>query len=131
MFQETRKHVASGLSLVEIIVTIGLIAMTLLSYFMVLKTTALTRLSQRQTLAYQIALKKVEELKSLPLSALPASGFFSDTALSALPQASANLIIGDYAGSTQIKEVEIIIIWQEANGQKEVKINTLLTEGGI
>lgn len=131
MFQGATKHSASGLSLVEIIVTIGLIAVTLLSYFLVLKTTALTRLSQRQTLAYQIALKKAEELKSLPLSALPASGSFSDVALSVLPQASANLIIGNYEGSTQIKEVEITITWQEASGQKEAKIKTLLTEGGI
>lgn len=120
-----------GFTLVELIVTIGLIVIALFSYFAALKTITLTRFAQHQALSYQVALKKVEELKSLPFSSLPSSGPFTDSALSVLSQPQANLTINDYNGSAQLKEITVTISWQETNKTKTVELKTLLTEGGI
>lgn len=120
-----------GFTLIELVVTIGLMAVTLFSYFVVLQTIAANRFLQHQTLAYQVALKKVEELKSLPFASLPAGGSFTDSALSVLSQPQASLTISDYGGSAQLKEATVIISWREMAQTKQVEIKTLLTEGGI
>lgn len=109
----------------------GLIAITLFCYFAVLKTVTLTRFAKHQALAYQVAIKKIEELKSVPFASLPASGPFTDSALSALPQAQANLTVANHGGSAGIKEITVTISWQENGVTKNVEVKTMLTGGGI
>jgi prepilin-type N-terminal cleavage/methylation domain-containing protein len=121
----------NGFTLVELIVGLGIIAAALFSYFAVLKTVTLTRFAKHQALAYQVAVKKIEELKTLPFASLPAGGPFSESALSALPQAQANLTVADYGGSASIKEITVTVGWQESAGGKSVELKTLLTGGGI
>ena len=125
-----REKLPVGFSLVEVVVTFGLIAVALFSYFAVLKTVTLTRFAQHQALAYAVAAKKIEELKTLPFASLPPSGAFTDSALSPLTNAQANLTITNYNDSADIKDVTVSISWQDAGGVKNVDIKTLLTEGG-
>lgn len=120
-----------GFTLIELVITIGLMVVALFSYFVVLQTVASTRFLKHQTLSYQVALKKVEELKSLPFSSLPSTGPFTDSALSVLSQPQANLTISNYGGSAQLKEITVTISWQEMNKTKTVELKTLLTEGGV
>lgn len=120
-----------GFTLIELVVALGLIAVTLFGYFAVLKTVTLTRFAKHQALAYQVAIKKVEELKAVPFGSLPVSGSFTDSALAALPQVQANLTVADYGGSAGIKEITVTISWQESAGAKNVQVKTILTSGGI
>lgn len=120
-----------GIALIEIVVTIGLITIALFGYFAALKTVILTRTVKHQALAQQVAIKKIEELKALPFVSLPATGAFTDSALSVLSQAQGILTVADYGGSTAIKEITVSITWLESNGSKSVELKTLLTSGGI
>lgn len=128
---EKLRRTNKGFSLVEVVVTFGLIVVALFSYFAVLKTVTLSRFAKHQALVYAVAAKKIEELKSLPFSSLPASGAFIDSALSSLSGAQANLTINNYGGSANIKEATVSISWPDLGGVKNVEIKTLLTEGGI
>ena len=120
-----------GFTLVELVVALGLIAITLFCYFAVLKTVTLTRFAKHQALAYQVAVKKIEELKAVPFGSLPVTGSFTDSALTALPQAQANLTVTDHGGSASVKEITVTISWQESVGAKNIQLKTMLTNGGI
>ena len=120
-----------GFTLIDVVVALGLIAITLFCYFAVLKTVTLTRFSKHQALAYQVAIKKIEELKAVPFASLPTSGPFTDSALTALLQAQANLTVANHGGSASIKEITATISWQENGVTKNVEVKTMLTNGGI
>ncbi|MEK7508433.1 MAG: prepilin-type N-terminal cleavage/methylation domain-containing protein [Patescibacteria group bacterium] len=120
-----------GFTLIELVVALGLMAIALFGYFAVLKTVTLTRFAKHQALAYQVAIKKIEELKAVPFGSLPVSGSFIDSALSALPQVQANLTVANHGGSAGIKEITATISWQENGITKNVEVKTMLTSGGI
>lgn len=120
-----------GTALIEIVVTIGFIVIALFGYFAALRTVFLTRVIKRQSLAQQVAIKKMEELKVTPFASLPVSGPFTDPALVALPEAQGFLTLADYDGNAALKEATVIVTWQEGGDLKKAELKTLITPGGI
>jgi len=121
----------AGFSLIEIVISLALIAVTLIGYYAALRTITLTRQSKHQSLAVQLATKKIEELKATAFSSLPSGGVIDDPLLLSLPSATSTFSLADYSGSNQIKKVTVTIKWQEPNGQKTVEFTSLLIANGL
>lgn len=121
----------SGFSLIEVIIALAVLLLAVSVFGVALSTTPLTKTSKNQNLAYHIAAKKIEDLRNTQFATLPASGPFSDPALSNLPLAAANLLISDYSGSSQIKQAAVTVNWNEGGTPRFVTLETLISQGGL
>lgn len=73
----------------------------------------------------------METLRNTAFASLPASGSFTDTDLSKLPQATAVQTITNYQSSTKIKLATITVSWTESGVTKNAKLETLISETGL
>lgn len=129
--QRSKVKGQSGFSLIEIILAFFLIGVAITIFFSTIGSFLWTKGGKDQQLATRIAIKKMEEIRNTPFSSLPSSGPFSDPDLSKLPSGSGNLTVTDWNGNSGIKAVTVKVSWQQAQGTKEVRLDTLITKGGI
>jgi len=119
----------NGFSLVEVLVAVGLISMVIFTCKSLLSVTPIVRSVSNEAIALKITSQKIEELRALGYSLLPASGLFSDSMLSSLPSGSASIAISDYDAKT--KQVVVTVSWVEpTNGNHTVTLATLLAQNG-
>lgn len=118
-----------GFSLIEILVTIGILSLMIVVYQAVLGNVYLTRSVQDKDVALKIATYKIEELRALGYSSLPGSGSFSDTLLTSLPSGTASMTITDY--NAKVKQVVVTVGWTPQNSTaRSVSLTTLVTDTG-
>lgn len=120
-----------GFSLVELIIALGITMVAVLLFTVVISTIPLTKISRNQNLAYHIAAKKIEELRNTVFSSLPTTGTFTDSGLSDLISSAASITVTDYQSSAEIKEITVVVSWQQENQQKSISLETLIYDGGI
>lgn len=127
--KQKRGQRSTGFSLVEILVTVGLVGIMIVVYFGVLNSGFLARDSRDRDVALRIASHKIEELRALGYSNLPASGSFTDTLMSSLPSGSGSFTVSTY--NTKTKQVVVTVSWTEPHqGAHPVVLTTLLTQLG-
>lgn len=120
----------SGMSLVEVIITMFMISVLLVLYVAALNTVAQTKKLRFENLAYHIASKQMEELRNVAQASLPASGTITDPMLSQLPTGSADYAVSDYPGFSGMKEISIIVRWNDGIA-KQFNLKSLAGTGGI
>ena len=118
-----------GFSLIEVVITIGIIGTILIVFQSILASSALVRTTTYGDVALAIAESKLANLRGAGYSALPGSGAVSDSALTRLPQSSQTLTITDYNDGT--KRVTVSVAWSDPrSGSRTVSLATLITEVG-
>lgn len=119
-----------GLTLIEILVSIGILGVMLILFQAVLSGSNLSSFAKNQGLALSVAETKLESLRQGGYAALPASGPFSASDLSLLPGGSGTLSITDYDAAT--KRVTVTVSWlgHQSTTPFTLSIDTLITKTG-
>ena len=119
-----------GFTLIEILVTVFILGVMVALFTAALEVASATRVARHEDLALKIANLEMETLRGLGYDALPASGAFSDSLLSALPSSSASTSITDFNAKT--KKVIVGVGWREESGNRVISLTTLVTQiGGL
>ena len=118
-----------GFSLLEVVLAVGLLGAIFIFYHATLKGVELSRYGASEDLALRIAANKMEDLRAAGYAALPGSGSFSDSMLSALPSGTATLAVSTY--NAKMKKVLVTINWVEpGGGSRSLVIATLMVDSG-
>ena len=121
----------TGFSLIEVIISIFLMGVMLVLFQSVMSTTTLVRTSKNQGTALAIARNEIEKLRADGYSAVPASGSFYDSLLSALPSAATTtLTVSAY--TAKVKQVGVTVVWRDAgaSASSTVSLDTLIAQTG-
>ncbi len=118
-----------GFSLVEVVVSIGIMGVALLAVGTLTHTIPLSQQTRYETLALAIANHEVEGLRTGGYSTVPASGTFTSSDMSALPSGAGTLMVSDYNAKT--KQVTVSVSWQKPGlGTRSISLSTLITQVG-
>lgn len=127
----------TGVSLIEILLSIVLIGFIILAVNNVPNSIRLIGSSQKQSLAKDIASKEIEQLRLKGYNNLANSTVsVVDSRLSSLPQSSANAVISDCpvtvcSNNETIKQIVVTVSYQDDTQIKKVQLNTFISQGGI
>lgn len=121
----------SGFSIIEVPITLLIIAVMLIIYGAASNSVNLNRNSKDEDLANHIAVSEMEDLRSGGYAGVPVSGSFSHSLLNQLPSGSASLTSSDYNSDT--KQVTVTVTWQEPGNTAahNVSYTTLINKYGI
>lgn len=131
------RRTQSGLSLLELILVIGLVSFLTLLLFNLPASIAAINKSIHQSIARDIAGKKMGSLRKQAYSNLAnGTSTFTDGSLQKLPQPSASFTIEDCPEGVcttplEAKKVTVTVLWKETTGDQRVDITTLVAKGGI
>ncbi len=118
-----------GFTLIEVLVSVFVFGSVVILLVGVFNLTLLTRLARQEDIALKIADHKLEELRNDGYAGLPASGSFSDSLLSSLPNSTASTSISDF--NAKVKQVIVQVGWQAPSGSTRVmSLTTLITQSG-
>lgn len=127
----------TGFSLVELILVIAVAIMILAVLTNITPALNLINTSNRETIAQQIAAKRIEQIRAQGYESL-ANGTspISDPRLNSLAQGDAITVVSDCpleicTNNEPVKSVEIKISWMENNKPTSYSLNTLISEGGL
>lgn len=119
----------AGFSLIEILVSIGILGAMLGIYTLSSQITLLSRHVRHDDVALRIARTKLEALRATPYASLPASGTFADPLLSTFASSTAYMDITDYNAET--KRIDVTVLFEEiGRGTRSVTLTTLVTDVG-
>ena len=120
-----------GSTLIEVVISISILAATFVIFQATVNTIFLNRESEHRDLALRIAQTEIDITRALSFANLPASGPVSSTLLSSLPQSQANRTVTEINGQT--KQISVLVSWREptAKATSTVNLTTLITQGGI
>ena len=123
-------HHLRGFSIIEIVISIFIIAMMLLLLEAVLHGIPLIKLARDQDIALKIAGNEIEGLRAGGYDALPATGSFSDSLLSSLASSTAQVTVSVY--NTTTKQVTATVAWREQgeSTDRQMVLSTLITQVG-
>lgn len=118
-----------GFSLLEIVISIAIIAGLFMLYTVVIGNAFLSKTTKQKDIALKIATHTIEGLRNGGYDALPASGSFSDDNLSRLPSGSGNITVSDYNDMT--REVVVTVSWVDSSGNNQsMSLSTLILQAG-
>jgi prepilin-type N-terminal cleavage/methylation domain-containing protein len=117
-----------GVTLIETIIAIAVVASTLTAVGALLSAARLGLSTRDESLAYAIASSKLESLRAAGYAALPASGSFSDTQLASLPSGAGSLSVADETET--LKQVTVTVGWSERGAARTVSLSTLIASSG-
>lgn len=120
----------SGMSLIEVIVTMFMISVLLVLYISALNIVATTKKLRFEDMAYHVASKQMEELRGMTLSSLPGSGTIIDAMLSQIPSGAGSYTVSNYPGFAGVKEMVVTVTWNDGQAKNYV-LRTLAGTGGI
>lgn len=115
-----------GFTLLESIIAAGLLAAVTMVFLSIWVMVAAGARSERLIVAHQIASTRIDELRQTAFEALPGSGPFSSPMLAELPGGSAQLTITDYRGSTEMRQVQVLVSWLEAGAARTYTLDTVI-----
>ncbi len=120
-----------GSTLIEVLVSLAVIATTFIIFQATINTVFINRESKHRELALRIAQTEMDDLRALSFANLPASGSFSNSLLSSLPKSQANITIT--TTTSQTKQIIVLVTWREPTAKTTSTINltTLKTQGGL
>lgn len=120
-----------GFSILEVPISLFIIAVVLLIYGAASNTVFLNRNSKDTDLAHYIAVSEIEDLRNLGYASIPGSGPFSHPLLATLPSANASLESSDYNADT--KQVTVTVTWREPGAKvlRQVSFTTLINKYGL
>ena len=131
MAKNQGKKTQSGFSLLEVPISLFIIAVMLLVYAAASNTLMLNRNSREADLANYIAVSEMEDLRDAGYANLPASGPFAHQLLNQLPSGAAAIVVNDYNNDT--KEVVVTVSWKDPGSFAEhsAVLTTLINKYGL
>src|SRR3989344_2070742 len=130
MKHETRNTYQKGMSLIEVVISMGILLALFALYTAALNTMTGTKYLRFENLAYHVANKKMEELRGTAFMSLPSSGTVADAQLAQIPSGAGNFTVADYALYSGMKEITVTVTWIENSLAKQVQLKTLAGSGG-
>lgn len=128
----TPKTVATGFSLIEIVVSLFIVSVMFGVFQVAISTSQVNRVVKNQEMALRGATTELEKLRALGFAALPGSGSFSNTAIDGLPAGhQATRTITTINAKT--RQVVTIVSWKEPGRTttSSIQLTTFITEGGL
>ncbi|MEM3063152.1 MAG: hypothetical protein QW303_06395 [Nitrososphaerota archaeon] len=119
-----KKHKLTGFSLIELLLTLGLIIIGITVFLSLTDIFSRIRSYRTLTKAYHTASEKIEELRNLPFNSLPDSGTFTSNGF------TGELVIADYNGN-EIKKVTVTVNYYDNSTPKQAKLETLISKYGL
>lgn len=121
---------ARGFTLIEVVLTVILVGMIIVLSSLLVKTISLSRHERYVSTATSIAQGEIESLRAVGYDQLPASGPFSDDALTQLPSGTGTFEVSAYDDAT--KKVIVTVSWTDvsSNTSPSVMIATLIAKTG-
>jgi prepilin-type N-terminal cleavage/methylation domain-containing protein len=118
-----------GFTLLEILISLGIITAMLLMLGALVKVSSLQALAQAEELALTIATDTLENLRVGGYASLPASGALVNPSLALLYEGSGTMTITTYDAKT--KKVEVVVLWTTKGGEsRSMTLSTLIAETG-
>lgn len=119
----------SGFSLLEVVISLFVIGVVIIMGTTLLKATVLSRHTKFESNSLSIASNKLESLRALGYTSLPASATFTDSLMASLPNGSGSFAVTSYSSTT--KKVVVTVFWKEAEAATtSVAVTTLVTSVG-
>lgn len=125
------KYNQKGLSIIEVIVSMGMLLALFVLYATAINTTIATKSLRYENYAYHAANKKMEDLRGTALASLPSSGTISDSLLTKIPSGSGNFTVTNHGTYTGLKEIVVTVTWVDKGLNKQIQLRTLAGSGGI
>lgn len=125
-----RRNFGAGFTFVEALIVTALLAVTMAVFLAGLFAVNANITVTRNTIASEVALRRMEQLRATSFSSLPSSGPFTDPSLLKLPSATATLTVQDYLGTSSMKQVLINIAWRDGRATRTYRLDSVFTEGG-
>ncbi len=124
-----------GFSLIEILLVLLIIGFVVMLIFNLPPSINLIGSSRYNSLAKDIASKKIEDLRARGYENL-ASGAFSDNGLNSLPSGFGEVVVEDCpvsicTNTEEVKQVTVKVKWLEGSEEETVELLTMIGEGGI
>ena len=121
----------SGSTLIEVVISIALIAATFVIFQATANTVFLNRESKHRDLALRIAQTEMDGARALAFADLPTSSSFSNSLLGSLPQSQASRTVTTINSTT--KQLVVLVSWREptANDTSTINLTTLITTSGL
>lgn len=135
-----------GVSLIESLIAIAVVGSIVFLLISLPNALMLFTKSKHLSLAREIAVKQIEDKRTISYTNLPnGSSELSDARLSLLPQGSGSVVLGfqeDGASwvdcdpsvctnGEHIKQITVTITWVDNNKPQSVTLETMIAEGGI
>lgn len=124
------KKKQSGMSLVEVIVSMFLIIILFSLLIVEFGTLSISKKQKYENIAYHVANKQMEDLRLTPITSLPSSGTISDSLLQQIPSGTGNFTVSNYSGYSGLKELVVTVTWNDG-GYGSVILKTLAGSGGL
>ena len=126
-----------GVSLVELLLVVVAIGFLGLLIANIPSSVTLIAKSKHQSLAREIASKQIEDKRAIQyINLIDGEEEITDIRLASLPGASGQAIISNCSSTIcgngeATKKVEAIISWKESGKDQSIKLETLISEGGL
>jgi prepilin-type N-terminal cleavage/methylation domain-containing protein len=118
-----------GFTLIEVAVAVFVIGIMIVASAALLHGVPVSRVTHSQSIALAIAESQIETLRAAGYAALPASGSFTDSALSSLASSTASTTVTVYDSKT--KRVDVGVSWLETDATRRyVTLTTLIAQVG-
>lgn len=124
------KNFQKGFSLIEVVISMLMIAVILVLYASALNLATLSRKLRYENLAYHTANKQMETLRGMPYGGLPAAGVIADPMLAQIPSGTGDYTVELYPGHGSLKEIVVTVEWNDGI-PKQIVLRTLSGIGGI
>jgi prepilin-type N-terminal cleavage/methylation domain-containing protein len=123
-------HAPRGFTLIEVLVSLFVIGIVTVLSGALLSAAPVSHHARYENLALTITKNKIESLRGRGYAMLPASGSFSDPALSALPSGTGTLAVSAFNPDT--KQATVTVTWGEpgTTASSSVSLTTLITANG-
>lgn len=127
-----------GVSIIEIILVVFTVGFITLFVANIPSSLKLVGNSRHESLAKEIALKNVEDLRTSGYDNLAnGTSTISDSRISSLPGGSGQIIIDDCPAQAicqngeQVKRAKVEVNWTDSGNSKNIQITTLISKGGL
>lgn len=134
MTDRRREEASSLIELLLVVVVIGFLGLLIAN---VPNSVSLITKSKHQSLVREIASKQIEDKRATAYQNLTnGQEEISDSRLSLLPGSSGQIITSDCdilvcTHGELVKQIQVTIIWKDSGKSQQVKLETLIAEGGL
>lgn len=130
MFKQKLKT-EKGFGIIEVVITLFIIGVTLIMFQIVSNSIVLNKYNRYKEIALRVAEDQLQELRTTPYASLPASGSFSNSSLSSIPQGAGNMTLTEVDdGFTQ---ASVTVTWRNPknSGTQSVNLSTYIWQWGL
>ncbi len=121
----------SGYTIVEVLVSIFIIAVTLVLFATVANSVLLNKYNRYREVALRVAENQIQVLRTTAYASLPASGSFNNSLLSTIPQGAGSQTITQL--DTGFKQAVVTVTWRNpsSSGNQQVQLSTNIWQYGL